>query len=364
MPSPSQKRPFWIYAAIAVVIAAFVGVSLLPAGLSIVDLFSGGAAGSQQSGAPLTSVSAADRERDLEARGYEKVLEREPDNETALDALVRIRLEQGDFEAATGWLEKLAEHKSDEPDYRILLGQVREQTGDLEGAVRDFRRVLEENPGYLPALQGLTGLLLQQDRPEAAIGEVQAALALAEAPNSDVERVPLQLHLGQIYVQIGRSTAAIAIFDEIAAENPADFRPVLGKALVLGRQGRIQEAKELADRAQALAPARYKDQIQQLALQLDQLEKLEASAANSSEASDAGGAPDAAASEDAGAEPVVAPDTPQLEKLDSAAPEASESSDAADSPEVAASEDAGTEPVVAPDTPETDSSAPIAEPVE
>jgi tetratricopeptide (TPR) repeat protein len=58
---------------------------------------------------------------------------------------------------------------------------------------------------------------------------------------------------------------AIAIYDESAKANPKDFRPTLGKAIVLKEQGKTDEAKTLFDRATELAPPNYKDQINQLA---------------------------------------------------------------------------------------------------
>ena len=45
---------------------------------------------------------------EAEASGYQKVLSREPDNDTALNGLLKIRLQQKDLESAIAPLSKLA----------------------------------------------------------------------------------------------------------------------------------------------------------------------------------------------------------------------------------------------------------------
>ena len=51
--------------------------------------------------------------------------------------------------------------------------------------------------------------------------------------------------------------------------SPEDFRPVLAKALVLQEQGDNDAAQPLFDQATTMAPAQFKDQIQQMASQAD-----------------------------------------------------------------------------------------------
>ncbi|NEP89141.1 MAG: tetratricopeptide repeat protein [Okeania sp. SIO2C2] len=69
-------------------------------------------------------VSVEERLQKLE-KGYEKVLEREPENVTALEGLVKVRLEMGDKERAIAPLEKLVNFYPDREDYKVVLEQVR-----------------------------------------------------------------------------------------------------------------------------------------------------------------------------------------------------------------------------------------------
>jgi tetratricopeptide (TPR) repeat protein len=202
------------------------------------------------------------------------VLQREPDNVTALRGLLQVRLELigqgvGDIKDAIAPLEKLASLNPETTEYGILLAQAKERTGDREGAAGAYRSILVSKPGEIKALQGLVNLLLVQQRPEAAIGLLQDTLKAAPAANQakpeSIDVTSVQLILGQVYAVQKRYEEAIAIYDESAKANPKDFRPTLGKAIVLKEQGKTDEAKTLFDRATELAPPNYKDQINQLA---------------------------------------------------------------------------------------------------
>ena len=77
----------------------------------------------------------------------------------------------------------------------------------------------------------------------------------------------MQTILGQVYAQQERYAEAIAVYDEAMKVDEKDFRPLLGKALVLRRQGNNEEATQLFNVAGELAPSQYRDQIKQLAAQ-------------------------------------------------------------------------------------------------
>ncbi len=72
--------------------------------------------------APVVSVEDQLQKR---ARGYETVLEREPENATALEGLVKVRLEMGDKKGAIAPLEKLVGLYPEREDYKVVLEQVR-----------------------------------------------------------------------------------------------------------------------------------------------------------------------------------------------------------------------------------------------
>jgi tetratricopeptide (TPR) repeat protein len=166
-------------------------------------------------------------------------------------------------------LEKLAELNPNTPEYRVLLGQAKQTIGDLEGAADAYRTVLTERPGDMDALQGLTGLLLQQGRPQAAIGLLQDTLQSAPQTNEvtpgAIDVGSVQLLLAQVYVEEDKVDDALRIYDDAIAADPEDFRLLLAKALVLREADRAPDAVVLFKQAEELAPAQYKDQVRELA---------------------------------------------------------------------------------------------------
>jgi len=111
--------------------------------------------------------------------------------------------------------------------------------------------------------------LIEQQRPEAAIGMLQDTLKTAPQANKNqvgsVDVTAVQVLLGRVFASQKRYSEAVNVFDEAIQGNKQDFQPVFGKALVLKAQGKTDQAKPLFDTAVSLAPAQYKDQIQKAA---------------------------------------------------------------------------------------------------
>ena len=248
---------------------AFLGISIAPL---LSGLFpSNQAAPVASSPTPGATASPAVKKEELalQAKGYEAVLQREPENPTALRGLLETQLALGDVKGAIAPLEKLAKLNPNETYYAVLLAQAKQQTGDLEGSAQTYRTILTAKPGEIMALQGLVGLLVEQKRPEAAVSLLQDTLKTANQANQvqpgAVDVTSVQVLLGGVYASGKRYDEAIAIYDEAAKTSKQDFRPVYGKAAVLKEQGKVNEAKPLFAKAAELAPAKYKDQINQQA---------------------------------------------------------------------------------------------------
>jgi tetratricopeptide (TPR) repeat protein len=264
----SFNRGRWIINLVLLLaLLAFVGISILPLLSSVL----------KDSQPPAVAESAPNQNTSLaeltelrsQAKGYELVLAREADNPTALRGLLEARLQLGDIKGTIEPLEKLAYLNPEQTDYMVLLAQAKQHLGDREVAAQTYRTILAAKPGNMNALQGLVSLLLEQKRPEAAIGLLQETLKTAAQVNPSqpgtIDTTSVQLLLAQVYFNQERYVEAIAIYDQATKNDRQDFRPVLAKAMVLQKLGKNVEAKPLFTVAASLAPAQYKDQIKQIA---------------------------------------------------------------------------------------------------
>ncbi|MBO9998547.1 MAG: tetratricopeptide repeat protein [Cyanobacteria bacterium SID2] len=268
----SKKRSGWISRIfLSLGLLAFLSFSIVPLLSSVLE-----ARQTTQASTPSpTEAPTANEEENLQAqaRGYELVLQREPDNQTALKGLIDVRSQLNDLEGTIEPLERLAELNPDQPSYTILLAQTKQYLGDREGTAETYRQLLTSDPGNVLALQGLVDLLLQENRPEAALGVLEETLQLAPQANQaeagSIDTVSVQLLLGQVYAHQQRNEEALNVYENLIKEHSDDFRPLVGKGLILDEMGKSDEAKATLSRAIEVAPSQHKDRIQLLLDRLD-----------------------------------------------------------------------------------------------
>jgi Flp pilus assembly protein TadD len=266
----TERSNRWLVSIVmGLALLAFLGISIAPLLSGLFPSNQTAPVASSPTPSATASPAAKKEELELQAKGYEAVLQREPENPTALRGLLETQLTLGDVKGAIAPLEKLTKLNPNETYYAVLLAQAKQQTGDREGAAQTYRTILTAKPGEIMALQGLVGLLVEQNRPEAAVSLLQDTLKTATQANQvqpgAVDVTSVQVLLGGVYATGKRYDEAIAIYDEAAKTSKQDFRPVYGKAVVLKEQGKIDEAKPLFTKAAELAPAKFKDQINQQA---------------------------------------------------------------------------------------------------
>lgn len=255
-----KKRSSWIYLVLGMMLFSLITVSALPLVGSVVE----GQQFDRDANKEIFTLSQQELTKlEAEASGYQKVLEREPNNDTALNGLLKIRLQQKDLAGAIAPLTKLAQLHPDLTEYRILLAQAEQQLEDYEASAAAYNEVLSEHPGDLYALSGITNLYLTQEQPERAIALLKKTInsAQTDPASGSIDETAVKLILGEVYAERERYGEAIALYDELAEANQDDFRPVLAKALVLEKQGDLTAARPILERAYVAAPEAYKDRI-------------------------------------------------------------------------------------------------------
>lgn len=131
-----------------------------------------------------------------------------------------------------------------------FLGDVLSIVGtDLEAAERQFRRAIELYPDYGPAHMRLGNVLVARDQGAEALAELERALELAP----DLE--PAKVALAQVRLAQGDLEGAAALLEAILERSPRHGQALATLGQVYGRQGRRDEAREIAKRARD--PASY-----------------------------------------------------------------------------------------------------------
>ncbi|BAZ86634.1 tetratricopeptide repeat protein [Dolichospermum compactum] len=74
-------------------------------------------------------VQSAENELQKQIKGYELILQREPNNQTALEKLSIIRLKSGDNQGAIALMEKLVKLHPDRQDYKTVLANTKKTIG-------------------------------------------------------------------------------------------------------------------------------------------------------------------------------------------------------------------------------------------
>ena len=112
------------------IITIIMGVGFLGfMGSQIQGMIVEGRQASQQQEQQANQVRQQQLEKlQAQEEGYEKVLEREPNNQNALEGLVQTRIDMKDYEEAIPPLEKLVELKPEREDYQEVLAQLKQQT--------------------------------------------------------------------------------------------------------------------------------------------------------------------------------------------------------------------------------------------
>jgi tetratricopeptide (TPR) repeat protein len=256
-----KKRNRWLVTSVLIVaLVGLLGVSALP----FIGMMGKSPVTAASPNATQTPV-AKEAELQKQAEAYQLVLQREPENQTALRGLLEARLGLRDIKGAIEPLEKLAKLNPGQTEFSVLLAQAKQKTNDVEGAAQVYREIIGSKPGDLNALAGLSDLLVTQQRTESAVTLLKDTIK--DAPKSNqatpgsVDVTAVQVLLGKVFASQKRYDEAIATFDEAAKSNANDFQPVFYKALTLKEQGKLDAAKPLFEKAATLAPTKFKDQI-------------------------------------------------------------------------------------------------------
>ncbi len=205
-------------------------------------------------GRPLAEALAAHARGEAEAAAalYARVLEREPDEPTALHNLGILRAAEGRAEEALGLIRRAIEAAPGTPEAHHNLAALLARFGRGDEARAAYERALAVKPDYAEALAGLGDLA-------AAGGEEDAAEALyLRALAADPQSTAALTNLGVLLMARGRRREAGERFAVALGLQPQSAEAHYNVANALKAIGRFEDAEGFFRTAIELNP-RYAD---------------------------------------------------------------------------------------------------------
>ncbi|KAK9863232.1 hypothetical protein WJX84_004025 [Apatococcus fuscideae] len=233
---------------------------------------------------PLDEGQKAELEK--QAEQYEERLKKDDKDAAALEGGGATYAVLGSYDKAVALLTRLTQTRPEESSSWRLLAEVKADQQDWRGSEAAYERAMAESKELsLDLLQGLTGVLAADSRPERAVDVIRGAeksvskrsgaargpqsSATGEsstaAPEFEVNQAELDLLLGKVYSGWrGHVGDAYDVYDKLIKREPNDFRGHLAKGAVYKSQGRKSDAQRSFIQARYLAPANLKPLVEKL----------------------------------------------------------------------------------------------------
>lgn len=178
------------------------------------------------------------------------LLDAQPDDTEAADALARIYRGEGAHRELRGLLLSRVSHAPDEAtrrEYLLDLARVEEEAlGDAESAAARYRQVLDEDASDREALAALDRLCVAGERWEEVAAVIERRRGLAQ---DDAERAALTLRLGETLAgPLGDPAGALIAFAEVVETHPNEGRAVAGLEALVGHEALAADARLVLER--------------------------------------------------------------------------------------------------------------------
>ncbi|XP_074273007.1 protein SLOW GREEN 1, chloroplastic [Silene latifolia] len=174
-----------------------------------------------------------------------------------LRSLLHQKLENGEDEEALKILGKLVEAQPNEMEWKFMLARLYNEMGKTQEARNVFEDILSINPLSFEALFENALLMDRCGEGEAVISRLERALRIAIDESKAKEARDVKLIMAQIQFLQKNVDEALSSYDELAKEDPKDFRPYFCKGMIYSLLDRNAEAKEQFAKYKELSPKKF-----------------------------------------------------------------------------------------------------------
>ncbi|MCD9645991.1 hypothetical protein HAX54_035483 [Datura stramonium] len=176
--------------------------------------------------------SASDEENE---KALESFLLSNPNDVDALRSLMEIQIKNRKVVDAISTIDRLIELEPNETEWPLLKSHLYVYNGELKLAKLGFSEVLKKDPFLVEAYHGLVMVASQEDSVEELkeIKEkVEERIKMCEKESKKSELRDFMLLLAQIWVIESKYEDALKVYQELAKEEPKDFRPYLCQGII------------------------------------------------------------------------------------------------------------------------------------
>lgn len=168
---------------------------------------------------------------------------KDPDSAGALEAKGNLTANAGDLEAALSYFDRAAAADYNNPNYAYQAARLVLAQGRTEDAIARLRRIVQGEPGHVPASNDLAWYLAETD------SELDFALELATRATTRQPDANTLDTLGWVHYKRGSMDSAIESFNKALELQPdsASIRYRLG--LALAKAGSDQQARAALEQA-------------------------------------------------------------------------------------------------------------------
>ncbi|XP_074588563.1 protein SLOW GREEN 1, chloroplastic-like [Curcuma longa] len=203
--------------------------------------------------APLAAELTADAESDPSVAS--QLLDSNPQTVDALRSLLFRKLEAGDDSEALAVIRRLISAQPGETEWKLLAARLLRETGEVAESRRLYEEILAVDPLSFEALFEKAVLMDRCGEGGAAIERLEQALYLAreEQPEKVAGR-DVRLIMAQIEFLQKNPEAALSSYEELAKEDPDDYRPYFCQGVICSLLNRDEEAREKFSKYHELSP--------------------------------------------------------------------------------------------------------------
>ncbi|XP_057771609.1 protein SLOW GREEN 1, chloroplastic [Salvia miltiorrhiza] len=186
-----------------------------------------------------------------------QLLESSPEAIDALKKLVKEKLDAGEDGESLSILRKLSAAQPDNPDWKFMIARLLSEMGRIEEARDAFEEILSRNPLCFEALFENALLMDRSGEREEVMRRLQEALGVAESEMKAKEARDVRLIMAQMQFLHKDVEEALRSYDELAMEDPSDFRPYFCKGMIYSLMDKNAEAKQQFAKYKELSPKKF-----------------------------------------------------------------------------------------------------------